>query len=152
MLYLISNRLIWIWSYYIWIWRPFMKNSKWFYIWVCVHAQSGLILHDFMACSPLGSCVHGILQTRILEWVAISFSRGDLSTQGLNPYLLHLLHWQADSLSLSHLGSPFYICSIHIHSKLITCYFNMQSTDEQWWPCFWFSHSYIQQRFCLHIW
>ena len=27
-------------------------------------------------CSPLGSSVHGILQTRILEWVAISFSRG----------------------------------------------------------------------------
>ena len=27
-------------------------------------------------CSPPGSFVHGILQTRILEWVAISFSRG----------------------------------------------------------------------------
>ena len=26
--------------------------------------------------SPPGSCVHGILQARILEWVAISFSRG----------------------------------------------------------------------------
>ena len=29
-----------------------------------------------MDCSPLGSSVHGILQARILEWVAISFSRG----------------------------------------------------------------------------
>ena len=29
-----------------------------------------------MDCSPLGSSVHGILQTRILEWVAIPFSRG----------------------------------------------------------------------------
>ena len=28
-----------------------------------------------MDCSPLGSSVHGILQARILEWVAISFSR-----------------------------------------------------------------------------
>ena len=27
-------------------------------------------------CSPSGSSVHGILQARILEWVAISFSRG----------------------------------------------------------------------------
>ena len=27
-------------------------------------------------CSPLGSSVHGILQARILEWVAIPFSRG----------------------------------------------------------------------------
>ena len=29
-----------------------------------------------MDCSPSGSSVHGILQARILEWVAISFSRG----------------------------------------------------------------------------
>ena len=29
-----------------------------------------------MDCSPPGSSVHGILQTRILEWVAVSFSRG----------------------------------------------------------------------------
>ena len=29
-----------------------------------------------MDCSPPGSCVHGILQARILKWVAISFSRG----------------------------------------------------------------------------
>ena len=28
-----------------------------------------------MDCSPPGSPVHGILQTRILEWIAISFSR-----------------------------------------------------------------------------
>ena len=31
---------------------------------------------DFMNCSPPGSSVHGISQTRILEWFAISFSRG----------------------------------------------------------------------------
>ena len=29
-----------------------------------------------MDCSPPGSSVHGILQARILEWVAISFSKG----------------------------------------------------------------------------
>ena len=29
-----------------------------------------------MGCSPPGSSVHGILQARILEWVAISLSRG----------------------------------------------------------------------------
>ena len=29
-----------------------------------------------MDCSPPGSSVHGIFQARILEWVAISFSRG----------------------------------------------------------------------------
>ena len=53
-------------------------------------------LCDPMDCSPSGSSVHGISQARILEWVAISFSRG--SFQGL---ILHLLCWQATSLSPS---------------------------------------------------
>ena len=35
-----------------------------------------LTLYDPMDCSLPGSSVHGILQARILEWVAISFSRG----------------------------------------------------------------------------
>ena len=44
---------------------------------VCVLvAQSCSILWDPMNCSLPGSPVHGILQARILEWVAISFSRG----------------------------------------------------------------------------
>ena len=34
-----------------------------------------------MDCSPLGSPVHGILQARILEWVAISFSSGSSQTR-----------------------------------------------------------------------
>ena len=37
--------------------------------------QSCLTLFDPMDYSPLGSSVHGILQARILEWVAIPFSR-----------------------------------------------------------------------------
>ena len=46
-----------------------------------------------MDCSPPGSSVHGILQARILEWVAIPFFRGSSwprnRTQGSNPGLLH---------------------------------------------------------------
>ena len=38
-------------------------------------AQSCLTLHDPMDCSPPGSSVHGILQARTLEWVAMPFSR-----------------------------------------------------------------------------
>ena len=38
-------------------------------------AQSCPTLCNPMDCSPPGSSIHGILQTRILEWVAISFSR-----------------------------------------------------------------------------
>ena len=37
--------------------------------------KSCLTLCDPMGCSPLGSSIHGISQARILEWVAISFSR-----------------------------------------------------------------------------
>ena len=37
--------------------------------------QLCLTLCDPMDCSPPGSFVHGILQARILEWVAILFSR-----------------------------------------------------------------------------
>ena len=39
-------------------------------------AQSCPTLCDPRDCSPPGSSVHGILQARILEWVAIPFSRG----------------------------------------------------------------------------
>ena len=38
--------------------------------------QSCLTLCDPMDYSPQGSSVHGILQARILEWVAFPFSRG----------------------------------------------------------------------------
>ena len=45
-------------------------------------AQSCLTLCNLMDCSPPGSSVHGILQGRTLEWVAIPFSR-DLSDPGI---------------------------------------------------------------------
>ena len=42
----------------------------------CLVAQSCLTLCDPMDCSPPGSSAHGILQARILELIAISFSKG----------------------------------------------------------------------------
>ena len=41
----------------------------------CSDTQLCRTLHDHMDYSPPGSSVHGHFQTRILEWVAISFSR-----------------------------------------------------------------------------
>jgi len=49
------------------------------------------------------SSVHGILQARILEWVAIPFSRGIFLTQGLN---LGLPNCRLILYHLSHQGSP----------------------------------------------
>ena len=43
---------------------------------VCSVARSCLTLCNPLDCSPLGSSVHGISPARILEWVAISYSRG----------------------------------------------------------------------------
>ena len=77
---------------------------------VCSEAQSCPTLCDPVDCSPLGSSVHGIFQARLLEWVAISSSR--VSSRSRNWCLLHLPHWQADALPLSHLGSPRYWTSL----------------------------------------
>ena len=38
-------------------------------------AQLCPTLSDPMACSPPGSSIHGIFQARVLEWVAIAFSK-----------------------------------------------------------------------------
>ena len=46
-------------------------------------AQSCPTLCDPRNCSLPGSCVHGILQVRILEWAAIPFSRGSSQPQDL---------------------------------------------------------------------
>ena len=46
---------------------------------MCCGSQSCLTLHDPMDCSPPGSSVHGILQARILEWVAMPSFRGSSS-------------------------------------------------------------------------
>ena len=61
----------------------------------CVHAKSFqlcLTLCNLMDCSPPGFSVHGILQARILEWVAIPYLQGIFLTQGLNLCLQWLLH------------------------------------------------------------
>ena len=76
----------------------------------CVRAQSCPTLCDPTDCSPPGSSVCGILQARILEWVAISFSRGSSRPRVRTHCLLHFLHYQADSLPLSHWGSSKMWC------------------------------------------
>ena len=64
-------------------------------------SQSCLTLCNPKNCSLPGSSVHGIFQARILEWVAISFSRG--SSWPKNRTWLSSL--QADSLLSESLGN-----------------------------------------------
>ena len=78
-----------------------IKNKLW-----CTCAkllQSCLTLCDPMDCSPPGSSVHGILQARTLEWVAMPSFRGSSRPRNGS---LSLLHWQAGSLPLASLGKP----------------------------------------------
>ena len=66
-----------------------------------------------------GFSVHGILQARILEWVARLSSRGIFLTQGSNPCLLHLLHWQPGSLPLAPPGKPNQLYAIEKYFNVI---------------------------------
>ena len=61
-------------------------------------AQSWLILCDSMHCSLPGFSLHGILQARIPEWVAISFSNGSLSGKESHERGARCLCIQTDSL------------------------------------------------------
>ena len=66
-------------------------------------AQSCPTLCDPMDYSPPGSSVHGILQARILEWIAFTFL-GDLPHPSIEPRSPAL---QADSFSSEPLGKPY---------------------------------------------
>ena len=75
-----------------------------------------------MDCRPPGSSVRGILQARILEWVAISFSRGSFWPRVQN-CLLHLLHCEwilylwVKNFTLNHWGSPYFNFNLVNSSK-----------------------------------
>ena len=63
-------------------------------------------LCDLMDCSPPGSSVHEISQARILEWVAISSSRGSSQPMDQTRISSKSPPLQADSLLLSQPGKP----------------------------------------------
>ena len=79
---------------------------------VLCSVQSRLTFCNPMGCSLTGSSVHGTLQLRILEWVAISFSRG--SSQSSDPIhvsciscidkwvLYHCSTWEASYANGTH--------------------------------------------------
>ena len=72
---------------------------------LCLVAQSCPTLCNPMDCTLLGSSVHGILQARILEKVAMPSSRGSSWIPG--GLSLALLHCSEILYHLSHQGSPF---------------------------------------------
>ena len=98
-----------------WVAYPFSRGTFWPGNWIRVSC----ITHGFFTswatreapevaqscttlCDPMDYTVHGILQARILEWVA-SLLQGILPTQGLNQGLPHC---RQILYQLSHQGSP----------------------------------------------
>ena len=58
--------------------------------------------------NPPSSSVHNILQARILEWIAMSSSRGSSWPRDLTQVSYVYLHWQAGSLPLELPGKPHF--------------------------------------------
>ena len=76
--------------------------------------QSYATLSNPMNCSPPGSSVHEILQTRILEWIAISSSRGSSQTMDQT-----WVSWIAGRfftiLAISHISISISVSIMEIH-------------------------------------
>ena len=105
--------------------------------------QLCLTLCDLMDCSLPGSSVRGILQTRILEWVAISFSRGDLPKPGIKHRSPAL---QADSLPSeppgSHLSSTWKQTDMPNKSKKMFSQYTGHCIKPHWFYTFFVFYKY----------
>ena len=91
--------------------------------------QSCLTLCESMDCSPPGSSILGILQIRILEWVAMPHSRGSSRHQESNFHLLCLLHWQVDSLPLASPGKAQCMIGMQFSAGKLLISFGLNSSS-----------------------
>ena len=73
---------------------------------LCAVTQLYLSLCDPMDCRPARLLCPWDSPGRNTGVGCHALLQGIFPTWGLNPRLFHLLHWQADSLPLGHLGSP----------------------------------------------
>ena len=76
---------------------------------LCLVTQLCLTICDLMICSPAGSSVHGIFQARILEQVAISYSRDIVTGVCAKVYMCMKALWQQGDGVFVH--SNKYCCS-----------------------------------------
>ena len=103
----------------------------------CVHAQSlsHLSLCDPMDCSLPGSSVPGISQARILEWVAISFSRvpslprDETCISCIGRWILyHCTTWSPSTSSSNHADV------LWIHSRIPSCLLESKVQKQEDFP------------------
>ena len=79
------------------------KSSSFILVLMYLVAQLCLTLCSCIDCSPPGSSVHGILQARILDWVAIPSSRGSPQPRDQT----QVYHCRQIPYDLSHKGSLY---------------------------------------------
>ena len=115
--------------------RIFLKGCKWAYLqnrsriidlqdkrvvsWgcACVHAkslQSYSTLCNPKDCSPLSSSIHGNSPGKITGVGCHALLQGIFLTQGSNPHLLRLLHWQAGFVCLFVFTTSCYLGSLGV--------------------------------------
>ena len=133
------------------------------YICVCMctkSLQSFLTLCYPMDCSLPGSSVHGVLQERILEWVAMSSSRGSSQSRDWIHIPFVFCIGRQVLYHLCHLGrlQGFRVGNKHLYFGYIVCvaplewFFFMRTTLDQFFyhipwkfifsvPCFWWHSS-----------
>ena len=124
------------------IWYIYILQYDYHHV-LCLVAQSFPTHCDPRDCSPPGSSVHGVLQARILEWVALLQEM--FPTQGLNPshphcrWILYHLSYQEGLRILKWVASPFFRESSQPRNwNRVSCiavrFFTSWATREAWLP------------------
>ena len=115
------------------------KNTLWNFNMLCVFSVAKLcpIFWNPMDCSLLGS-VHRISQARILEWVAISSSRGSSRPRGQTciSWVSCIGRWVL--YHLSHLGSPVQLQRLILSFRFFSdCEGNSSELLKGQWTSYW---------------
>ena len=101
---------------------------------------------DPMDCSPPGSSVHGISQARILEWVAISLSRGSSQPRDWTYIGRQILyHWAIrEALDICILRADSHRCTMGTNATLESNYPPIKKKKRRWPWSFTLSHPKAQ--------
>ena len=118
---------------------------------MCVLSHSVVSNSATPDCSPPVSFIHGIFQARILECVAISFSRGIFAIQGSNPCLSYR------QVDFYHFATWVYVLPLirtlrFYLSWLFESWFLKNSVRECFWHCFIHFLYYYSIRLICVIW
>ena len=96
-------------------WQHMLLLHLWWWSWFSCSAVSNSC--DPVDCSLSGSSVHGILQARILEWIAISFSRGSSGTRNWTQVSWIAGRWFTNWSMREALHSSMHLWSLEANGK-----------------------------------